>query len=222
MTISRTLGALALALAMSNANAAMITLSSINVDFEFDDSLLGLFGGFGAEDNTLELHEPALFKAETGSFGVVSASQATPNIEIIAHPGFKVIGVKLFEAGEYFRLGANANVGAGGQFIVNDTSIGFSAGNLDHTTTFAAFNTTPWEIASEVATDGHEVNVKLVNTLVAGIGAPGVAEFASIRKNRVEIGALVAPTAVPLPPAIGLMGFTLMGLIARGRSQRAC
>ena len=222
MKIKHALGALALCLAMGQANAAVVVLSSVTVDFEFDDSLFGLFGSFGVEDDTLELHEPAQFLAQTGAFGVVSASQATSNIEIIAHPGFKVVGVSMFEAGEYFRLGAAAKVAAGGQFIVGDTSLAFAAGHLDHTTSFEDFNTTPWDVAMSVATDSDEVNVKLVNTLVAGISTPDVAQFASIRKTRVEIGAVTAPvTAVPLPASIWMFASSLLGYwsVARSRSK---
>ena len=224
MNIRKLLGALALAFSIGQAHAAVVILSSVNVDFEFDDSLFGLFGTFGVEDDTLELHEPAHFLAQTGSFGVVSASQATPNIEIIAHPGFKVVGVSVFEAGEYFRLGSAAKVAAGGQFIVGDTPLAFSAGDLDHTTSFADFHTTPWEVGMSAETDSHEVNVKLVNTLVAGILVPDVAQFASIRKTRVEIRAVTAPiTAVPLPASVWMFGASLLGYlsVARRRSGAA-
>lgn len=222
MKIKHALGALALCLAVSQANAAMVTLASVTVDFEFDDSLFGLFGSFGVEDDTLELHEPAHFLAQTGAFGVVAASQATPNIEIIAHPGYKVVGVSMFEAGEYFRLGAAAKVAAGGQFIVGDMPVAFSAGNLDHTTSFEDFHTTPWDVAMSVATDGHEINVKLLNTLVAGITTPDVAQFASIRKTRVDISAVTAPvTTVPLPASIWMFASSLLGYwsVARKRSK---
>lgn len=222
MKIKKALGALALCFVVSQANAAVVILSSVNVDFEFDDSLFGLFGSFGVEDDTLELHEPAQFLAQTGAFGVVSVSQATSNIEIIAHPGFKVVGVSMFEAGEYFRLGSAAMVAVGGQFIVGDTPWAFSSGNLDHTTRFEDFHTSPWEIAMSVTTDSDEVNVKLVNDLVAGILAPDVAQFASIRKTRVEIAALTAPvTTVPLPASVWMLGSSLLGYwsVARHRSR---
>ncbi len=220
MKIRNALGALALSLAMGQAQAAVIILSSVHVDFEFDDSLFGLFGTFGAEDDVLELHEPAQFLAQTGTFGVVSASQATPNIEIIAHPGFKVVGVSMFEAGEYFRLGSAAKVAVGGQFIVADTPLAFSAGDLDHATTFEDFNTSPWQVSMSVGTDSGEVNVKLLNTLMAGIVTPDVAQFASIRKTRVEIGALTAPiTAVPLPASVWMLGSALIGYLSLARRR---
>lgn len=215
------MGALALALIIGQADAAVVTLTSVNVDFEFDDSLFGLFGTFGVEDDVLELHEPTQFLAQTGTFGVVSASQATSNIEIIAHPGFKVVGVTLFEAGEYFRLGSAARVAAGGQFIVGDTPLGFSAGNLADSTTFEDFHTSPWEVVMAVDTDGDEVNVKLVNSLVAGIVIPNLAQFASIRKTRVEIGALTAPiTAVPVAASLWMLASSLLGFFSLAGRRR--
>ena len=220
MKIRKALGALTLALAIGQANAAPVRVSGLTVDFEFDDALFGLFGTFGVEDDALELHEPAQFLAQTGAFGVVSASQATSNIEIIAHPGFKVVGVSLFEAGEYFRLGSAAKVAAGGQFIVGDTPLAFSAGDLNHTTSFEDFNTSPWQVSMSVGTDSGEVNVKLLNTLVAGIVMPDAAQFASIRKTRVEIGALTAPiTAVPLPASVWMFGSALLGYLSLARRQ---
>ncbi len=220
MKINKFLSVAALAFMVNQADAALVIVPGINVDFEFDDSLFGLFGTFGVEDDALELHEPANFVAETGNFGVVSASQATSNIEIIAHAGFKVVGVKLFEAGEYFRLGTHTAVGAGGHFIVGDDPIAFSAGDLAETTTFADFQPTPWSVELSSPTDAAEVNVKLTNTLVASILIPNLAEYASIRKSRVEISALTeATTVVPLPSAIWMLGSGLLGFTTVARRK---
>lgn len=208
------------------ASAASVTLNGTNVRYTFDDTQ---FAGYGAAFNVagdalsmdftnfkaLDLSPLTVFDQRDGTFII--------DVELVSLTLTSLPNLTLFENGDYrtFELDSNKSpfVNAAGQFRVRNLldgqseTIGFDTGSLSN----LSLGTSPWNVF--VATSSVDewqttkVRITLENLLLA-VG-PDAVDLAFIEKKLVRI------TAIPLPPAVWLLGSSLVGLVvlSRGRSR---
>ncbi len=226
MNFKKTFRALAFALlgvAGGQASAAVVTVSGANVDYSFDDALLGLFGNYSIAGDTLSF-DPTTFIANATGTGIVVTSATTPTITVTAKSGVKINAVSLFEQGDYFMIndGGTTLVAASGQFIVDNAPNAINAGGLTAAQSPAdvganGLTTTTWTISKSVAlSDAASTTLKLQNILVAGIS--GGMQAAFIEKKLVQFSVETAP--VPVPPAVWMLGSAIVGLATVGRRKQ--
>jgi len=171
---------------------------------------------------------PTGFRAEsTNGAGAVLANE-TLNIEIeVTTPGFKISGLTLTEAGDYYLSGSDASVTASGrlQAVSKTQSSGYfplydsAIFNVTGLTTQGA--TTAWSGSVSLDLTGWNggdtwVDAQIQNNLSATTLADG--EVAWIEKKAGGVGLEV--TLVPVPAAVWLFGSGLIGLVAVARRRR--
>lgn len=213
--------ALAGAILMSMGSAASaITLEGDTLWFSFDETTLNpLFGSFSVTGDTLTF-DPTTWVAQTFN-GISVANATTPQITVTAKTNFLLTGASLHEQGDYFRIGSPAGeVGVGGQFILDNSPIGISAGALTDVTTIGGLTPSEWNVDSAGSLSGTSGLIKLENILIAGaLGDGANLAYAFVEKKLIEIS--VGTQAVPLPPAAWMLGSALVGLVTVGRRKFA-
>ncbi|MCA1925197.1 MAG: PEP-CTERM sorting domain-containing protein [Thiobacillus sp.] len=210
------------------ASAAPVTLAGMNVDFSFDDALLGLFGTPGVAGNTL-FFTPTSFDALSagGAGSGFDLTKQTINVRVTARDGFNFDSVKLAERGDYLLLGTGATVDVGGQLRVFDlampahdrTAAILPAAPL----TMTGFPTQNWSANAMVNvadwTGAKSLNVTLENILVAS-SVPGSLGF--VEKKFAGLDIAVTPVPEPEVTAMLLAGLGLVGfMVSRRRSAAA-
>lgn len=101
-------------LANTPANASLVTVSGTNVDFTYDDSLLGLYDTPTISDDNL-FFSPTQFRSVSLNGVGMSSTSATTFIDIHAHDGYSFGSVALTEFGDYKLLGRNSFVKNSGE-----------------------------------------------------------------------------------------------------------
>lgn len=215
---------LALGQALSGgAAAAPVTFAGTNVDFSFDDALLGLFGTPGVAGNTL-FFTPTDFDAQSagGAGSGFDLTKQTANVRVTVRDGYTFDNVKLAERGDYLLLGTGAAVYVGGQLRVFD----LAAPATDRTAailpamplTTTGFPTRNWSASAMVGvadwTGAKSLNVTLENILVAS-SMPGSLGF--VEKKFAGLDIAVTPVPEAETYAMMLAGLGLLGLMAARR-----
>ncbi len=118
LSISALAGLLA-GLSHTPANASLVTVSGTNVDFIYDDSLLGLYGTPTISGDNL-FFSPTQFRSSSLNGAGMSSTSATTYIDIHAHDGYSFGSLALTEIGDYKLLGQNSFVNIGGEMLVID------------------------------------------------------------------------------------------------------
>jgi hypothetical protein len=164
-------------LAHTPANASLVTVSGTNVDFIYDDSLLGMYGTPTISGNNL-FFSPTQFRSSSLNGTGMSSASATTFIDIHAHDGYSFGSMALTEFGDYKLLGQNSFVNISGEALAIDKNNPPSAGPL----ATAFFNTSdnlsmrngalhPWTATTQLDltdnswTDTTMVRVTLENML---------------------------------------------------------
>lgn len=213
--------------ALSGAvSAASITLIGDNVDFTFDDTLMGLFGQPAVTGDTL-FFTPVDFLATSLNGAGYTLTSDTINIEVTAHTGWSFNSVDLIEKGDYLLLGTGSTADVTGEIRVFDTS----APLLDMTANIvptsllnvtgvpsidwladASVDVSAWNTASTL-------NVTVENLLLTSTSTP--VSLAFLEKK--FVGLTIVTTPVPeaetysmLLAGLGLVGF----MVARRRRQQ--
>lgn len=208
------------------AFAASVTLSGDNVDYTFDDALLGLFGPASLAGDTLYFN-PTEFQAESLNGSGLALTNSTMNIEVTAHDGWSFSDISLSERGDYLLLGGSSTADVGGQVRVFDVANPLSdmsasiqsTAPLDHT----GLPTSNWEAEASVdlsAWDGAQtVNVTVQNLLLASSNGSSAAAF--VDKKFVGLTAGVVPVPEAHTYAMMLAGMGLVGWKVRRRRTLA-
>lgn len=208
------------------AFAASVTLTGDNVDYTFDDTLLGLFGPASLSGDTLYFN-PTEFQAESLNGSGLALTNSTMNIEVTAHDGWSFSDISLSERGDYLLLGGSSTADVGGQVRVFDVANPLSdmsasiqtTAPLDHT----GLPTSNWEAGASVdlsAWDGAQtVNVTVQNLLLASSNGSSAAAF--VDKKFVGLTAGVAPVPEARTYAMMLAGMGLVGWKVRRRRTLA-
>jgi len=118
LSISALAGLLA-GLSHMPANASLVTVSGDNVDFIYDDSLLGLYGTPTISGDSL-FFSPTQFRSSSLNGAGMSSTSATTYIDIHAHEGYSFGNLALTEIGDYKQLGQNGFVNISGELLVID------------------------------------------------------------------------------------------------------
>jgi len=106
-------------LARTPANASLVTVSGANVDFIYDDSLIGLYGTPTISGDNL-FFSPTQFRSSSLNGAGMSSTSATTFIDIHAHDGYSFGSLALTEIGDYKLLGQNSFVNIGGEMLAID------------------------------------------------------------------------------------------------------
>lgn len=206
----------ALLAAFVQPQAATVTLSGQDVDFTFDDTLVGPFGTPTVSDNTLSFAPTTFTATALNGTGAVLVN-GTVNVTVTARgQDSRILRLALEERGSYIRDGETAEVAVTGELRATRLPLEEIA-SLQPSSNFeptglavqdweasAALDLKEWD-ASEVLATAQ--NILIVRSLAAD-------DIAFIGKMRVDLTAFV-----PLPPAVWLLGSALIGLVAIGRRR---
>lgn len=215
-------GLFALGQALSGgASAAPVTLTGLNVDFTFDDALMGLFGMPGVAGNTL-FFTPTSFDAQSagGTGSGFDLTKQTVNVRVTVRDGYQFSTLNLGERGDYLLLGNGATVDVGGQMRVFD----ITAPATDRTAsilpaaplTTTGFPTHNWSANAMIGvadwTNAKTLNVTLENILVAS-SVPGSLGFVEKKFAGLDVAVTPVPEAdayAMMLAGLGLVGFMVM------------
>jgi hypothetical protein len=209
------------------AVAASVTLYGTNVDFTFDNAMLGLFGPANVSGDTL-FFTPSNFKASSLNGMGYTFNSETVNVRISAHDGQKFSSLDLTERGDYLLLGAGRTADVAGQVRVFDVA---------HPLTDLTASILPTSPLNLVGTPTHDwtanaslglgrlesaraINVTLENILLSATTNP--ASMAFIEKKFVGLTpSLFSVTPVPEAETYAMMlaGLGLVGWMARRRAM---
>ena len=206
-----------------NASAAGVTMTDIS-------DVFGLFGAstsaFDTSTNTLTLTPtknvyPAIhgtaftaysFQGHGNFAGPLGIAFDTFTVTFKADPGYKITDLTYGESGAFFRQGTGAVTYVSGSMSVN----GSGAQGFTEFPTFvngAGTKAGAWRIDPiTVSVNGDSATVVVSDVLAALSGAN---DFAFITKALAKVK--VDVTAVPLPPALWMLGSALVGLVTVGR-----
>lgn len=211
----------------ANASAAGVSVSALN-------DVFGIFNAqpFDTTSNTL-LFAPTLvdpnigltsFAASSvngvGTLGPLGIKYDTVSVTFKADPGMKITNIAFGEKGTFVRLGDSAATYAGGSIVVNGSApVTFVPVPLE-TNQQGSANVTDWDVGFTTPisfqVNGDTATVVFTNILAA-LTAPGTQDIAIISKKLAAIHVDVA--AVPLPPALWMLGSALVGLVTVGRRK---
>ena len=202
------------------AVAASVTLAGTNVDFTFDDAMLGLFGPANVSGDTL-FFTPTNFKATSLNGMGYSLNSETANVRISAHGGLDFSSLGLTERGDYLLLGAGSTADVTGQIRVFDVAHPLTDLTASISTTspltVAGLPTHNWTAGATVnlgsLNGARAINVTLENILLASTSASS--SLGLVEKKFVGL----TPTLVPEAETYAMMlaGLGLVGWMTRRR-----
>lgn len=204
------------------AFAVSVTLSGNNVDYTFDDTLLGLYGPATVAGDTLYF-TPVNFRAESLNGAGYALASSTMNIQVTVRDGWWFSNIGLAERGDYLLLGSGSTADVSGQIRVFDVAAPLTdvmanilpSGPLDQ----SGLPTTYWNAATTVDlsawTNARTVNVTMQNLLLASTSA--AASLALVDKKFVGLTTEVAPIPEAQTYAMMLAGLGLIGWKLRRR-----
>ena len=204
------------------AVAASVTLAGTNVDFTFDDAMLGLFGPANVSGDTL-FFTPTNFKATSLNGVGYAFNSETANVRVSAHSGLDFSSLGLIERGDYLLLGAGSTADVSGQIRVFDVAQPLTDLTASISTTspltVAGLPTHNWSAGATVNLrnlDGaRAINVTLENILLASTSASSSLGF--VEKKFVGLTVSMVPEAETY--TMMLAGLGLVGWVARRRAM---
>lgn len=208
----------------SAGNATLITSIGTDVQFTYDDTLLGMFGAPFVSGDSL-VFMPSNFTASRATVIGGDLTQSNFVVKIDALVGHNLGALALNETGTYIREGANAGVAVTGSL---------NAVNLNNAASTYVSNILPTAPFSETAFGSPaslwtaQANINLLpgtSSLLVNIdsilrakifsGANG-SETAYIGQNFVSL----TVTAVPLPMAVWLFGGGLLWMLSVSKRNK--
>lgn len=206
------------------AYAATVTLTGNNVDFTFDDAMMGLFGQPQIAGDTL-FFTPTNFEAQSLNGAGLGFTRDTVNIKVTAHSGWNFDSVNLLERGDYLLLGSGSTADVTGQIRVFDTAMPLTELTDSITTTgplnMAGVPTKNWNANASVDVSAWNnatmLNVTIENLLLASTSAPSSLSFV----EKKFAGLTLVTTPVPEADAATMMlaGLGLVGFVVARRKR---
>jgi hypothetical protein len=203
----------------ASSHATLITSTGTNVQFTYDDMLLGLFGTPTVSGNSL-IFAPSNFTALQDGYIGGALTESSFEVKIDALDGHHLGALALNETGTYIREGVNAGVSETG--VLNAVSLdNASSTYVSNIQPTAPFSETAFDSPSSIWTAKANFDllpgtssllVNIDNILRAKIfsGADG-SETAYIGQNFASLSV----TAVPLPMAAWLFGGGLLMMFSK-------
>lgn len=205
------------------AYSASVTLTGTNVNFNFDDTLLGLFGQPNVSGNSLYF-TPVNFDAKSSNGSGYAFANDTMNIKVTAHDGWSFSSIGLIERGDYLLLGAGSSAQVAGQIRVFDVASPLIdvTDNIDAVSplNLSGASTHNWTANAAVDLSGWQstqaVNVTVENLLLASTSAPSSLAF--VEKKFLGLTPVLS-AVTPVPEAdtyammlagLGLVGWATM------------
>lgn len=207
------------------AYSASVTLAGTDVDFKFDDALLGLFGPANVAGNSLYF-TPVDFAAQSSNGAGFNFTRDTMNIQVTPRNGWAFSSIGLTERGDYLLLGSGTTAQVTGQIRVFDTAsplieltdsiestspLNLPGVPTHNWTANAAVDLSAWKSAKTV-------NVTVENLLLAS--SSGASSLAFVEKKFLGLTpGLTAVTPVPEAETYAMMlaGLGLVGWATRRR-----
>lgn len=207
------------------AYSASVTFAGTDVDFNFDDALLGLFGQANVSGNSLYF-TPVNFDAQSSNGAGYAFTNETMNIRVTAREGWSFSSIGLMERGDYLLLGAGSSAQVTGQIRVFD----IASPLIDITDSIEAASplslpgvpTHNWSASAAVDLSAWEdtraINVTVENLLLASTSAPSSLAFVE-KKFLGLTPVLSAVTPVPEAETYAMMlaGLGLVGWAVKRR-----
>ena len=207
------------------AHAAAVTLTGTNVDFTYDDTLVGLFGQPAVAGDTL-FFTPVDFQAQSLNGAGFAFTNDTINIKVTAHSGWAFDSVDLLERGDYLLLGAGSTADVSGQVRVFDTAMPLMdlTSNITPVSplNLAGVPTKNWAANASVDVSAWEtatmLNITVENLLLTSTSAPTSLAFLEKKFVGLSLGT-IAVTPVPEAETYLMMlaGLGLVGLMVSRR-----
>jgi hypothetical protein len=225
--ITLAVAGLSAALLSGNALAAWQTLVGTNVTYQYEDTLMGLYGQPFLSGDSL-VFTPTNFKAESSNGQEVVQTGSTINVRVYANSNYTFSAFNLTELGDYALIGNDAQVAVGGQIRAFDLA---NAGSqltdsitvtapLTVTTTLANYQTTNWQANAAIAVPtnwSNGVNLTIENILLASTSQAGSLAF--VEKKFVGNSVVITPVPEAETYAMMLAGLGLIGFMV-GRRNR--
>lgn len=208
--------------------AAPVTLVGTNIDFTFDNSLLGLFGQPTVSGNTL-FFTPVYFSATSVNGEGYVLTNDTLNVKISAHQGATFNSLNLTERGDYLLLGNGSTADISGQLRAFDTAlplVDLTASIMSTTSlNLTGVPTKNWvaNASLNLATlsQAKTLNVTLENLLLTSTNTANSLAFA--QKKFVGLSLTTGGAVTPVPEAetysMMLAGLGLVGLMVARRTR---
>lgn len=206
------------------AYAASVTLIGNNVDFTFDDSLMGLFGQPKIAGDTLYFL-PVNFEAQSLNGSGLGFTRDTINIEVTAHTGWNFNSVNLLERGDYLLLGNGSMVDVTGQIRVFDTAMPLTE-LVDGITpssplTMTGVPTKNWDANASVDVSAWntatKLNVTIENLLLASTTSSNSLAF--VEKKFAGLTLITTPVPEANTYTMMLAGMGLVGFMVARRKR---
>lgn len=207
------------------AYSASITLAGTDVDFKFDDALLGLFGPANVSGNSLYF-TPVDFAARSMNGAGYAFTNDTMNIKMTARNGLSFSSIGMVERGDYLLLGTGASAEVAGQMRVFDTARPLSdmTANIKSASPLNLPGVPTHNWTADAAIDlsawkgVQAVNVTIESLLLSSTSTPTSLAFVESKFLGLTPG-LTAVAAVPEAETYAMMlaGLGLVGWVARRR-----
>lgn len=206
------------------AYAASVTLAGNNVDFTFDDTLMGLFGQPKITGDTL-FFTPVNFEAQSLNGAGYAFTNDTINITVTAHSGWTFDSVNLLERGDYLLLGSGSTADIAGQLRVFDTAMPLTDLTASITSTsplnMAGVPTKNWNAGASIDVSAWNtattLNVTVENLLLASTSSP--ASLAFVEKKFAGLSLITTPVPEAETYTMMLAGLGLIGFMVSRRKR---
>jgi len=200
----------ALSLALSSVQAAGVTVSNVS-----DDVTIALFDGTYGQSGTLD----TVITLGLGSFialdtsGAGAGGQDTLYMTLTAPDGFLIKSVTIEESGINNNTIGGISIAQGS--LIADGKV-YGLGTHIYPSTSGVDS--PWAVGplQTPTIDKKTVDVAIINSLTAFYGGGGPGQ-ASVKKTSAVV--TVGLSAVPVPPAIWMLGTAIAGLVTVGRRK---
>ena len=213
------------------SHAAIQTLVGTHVTYQFDDTLMGLFGLPTLSGDVLTF-TPTNFLAQSSNGTGLVLTSATINLKMFANSSASYFsGITVHEAGDYALIGSDAQVSVGGEIraysLANPLPTSthqidpiVATAPLTTTTTVLGYTTTDWfadaMVTVPLAWNDGGVNLTIENHLLAYTSAVGSLAF--IEKKFVGTAIVITPVPEAETYAMMLAGLGLIGFMVRRRA----
>jgi hypothetical protein len=208
---------------ISSAYAVPVTLSGTDVDYTFDDALVGLYGQPTLSGDTLYF-TPTQFSAQSSNGQGYVLTPDTFNIRATAHAGQTISSASFDERGDYLLQGTGSSADVTGQLRVFDTanpSTDMTASiSPSSPLTMTGVPSKNWAASTTLDVSGWNsagpLNFTVENLLLASTTDPNSLAF--VQKKYAGLTIVTSPVPEPQDYALILAGLGLVGFtVARSR-----